>query len=159
LGFLPWLAFFFALSLRFTVRFDTGDILGGAASLCRREPLGGNRPVSMKVAWILRDGDVVASAEVADTLADRTKGLIGKAEYEGAMLLPRTRSIHTVGVRFPLDVGFLDGNLVVLDTVRVERWRVALPRRRARSVLEASAGSFERWGLRVGDRLELREIP
>ncbi|MDA8355100.1 MAG: DUF192 domain-containing protein [Actinomycetota bacterium] len=113
----------------------------------------------MKVAWILRDGDVVASAEVADTLADRTKGLIGKAEYEGAMLLPRTRSIHTVGVRFPLDVGFLDGNLVVLDTVRVERWRVALPRRRARSVLEASAGSFERWGLRVGDRLELREIP
>ena len=35
-------------------------------------------------------------------------------------------------------------------------WRMSLPRRRGRSVVEAQAGAFERWGLRVGDRLELR---
>jgi uncharacterized membrane protein (UPF0127 family) len=35
-------------------------------------------------------------------------------------------------------------------------WRMSVPRRRGRSVIEAQAGAFERWGLRVGDHLELR---
>jgi uncharacterized protein len=35
-------------------------------------------------------------------------------------------------------------------------WRVAMPRRRCRRILEAQAGAFDRWGLRAGDRLELR---
>jgi len=156
------LAFFLALSLRLTVRFDTEASLGDAASLCRRDRSGWGakaQATAVKTAWILRDGDVLAAAEVADTLADRTRGLIGRSGYEGAMLLLHTRSIHTFGVRFPLDVGFLDADLVVLDTVRVGRWRVALPRRRGRSVLEASAGSFERWGLQTGDHLEVREVP
>jgi len=34
--------------------------------------------------------------------------------------------------------------------------RMTLPRRRCRSVIEAEAGAFERWGLAVGDHLELR---
>jgi uncharacterized membrane protein (UPF0127 family) len=156
------LAFFLALSLRFTVRFDIPASLGDAASLCRRDRSGWSRiaqATAVKTAWLLCEGAVLAGAEVADTLADRTRGLMGRPGYEGAMLLLHTRSIHTFGVRFPLDVGFLDADLVVLDTVRVDRWRVALPRRRARSVLEAEAGSFERWGLRIGDHLELRETP
>jgi hypothetical protein len=33
---------------------------------------------------------------------------------------------------------------------------MALPRMRTRSVLEAEAGAFERWGLKIGDRLEIR---
>jgi uncharacterized membrane protein (UPF0127 family) len=111
----------------------------------------------MKQAWLLRDGEVLAAAEVADGFGDRARGLLGRDGYEGAMLLPHTRSIHSAGMRFALDVGFLDRDLVVLATVRVPAWRVALPRRRGRSVLEAQAGSFERWGLQVGDRLEIRE--
>jgi uncharacterized membrane protein (UPF0127 family) len=35
-------------------------------------------------------------------------------------------------------------------------WRIGLPRRGGRAVIEAEAGAFERWGLRVGDTLELR---
>jgi hypothetical protein len=34
--------------------------------------------------------------------------------------------------------------------------RVGLPRWRARSVIEAEAGAFERWRLQPGDHLELR---
>lgn len=108
------------------------------------------------MSWLLRDGDVLAAAEVADGLAARTRGLLGRTDYVGAMVLMRTRSIHTVGMRFPLDVAFCDRDLVVLDTVRVPPMRLALPRRRGRTVVEAQAGAFERWGLRVGDQLELR---
>jgi len=34
-----------------------------------------------------------------------------------------------------------------------------LPVWKARSVIEAEAGSFERWGLHVGDRVEIRGAP
>jgi uncharacterized membrane protein (UPF0127 family) len=111
----------------------------------------------MRAAWLLCDGSVLASLEVADGLLDRTKGLLGRTEYEGALLLPRTRAVHTVGMRFPLDVAFLDDDLVVLDSVCLPPLRASLPRRRARNVLEAQAGSFERWSLAVGQRLEIRE--
>lgn len=112
----------------------------------------------MQPAWLLRDGEVLAAAEVAHSWPDRARGLIGRPGYDGAMVLARTRAVHTVLVGRPLDVAFLDGDLVVVDTARMAPWRVGLPRRRARSVLEAPAGAFERWGLRIGDHLEILEI-
>jgi hypothetical protein len=30
---------------------------------------------------------------------------------------------------------------------------------KARSAVQTEAGSFERWGVRVGDQLEVREVP
>ena len=109
------------------------------------------------MTWLLRDGDVLASAELADSFGHRAKGLLGKSSYEGAMVLPRTRSIHTIGMRFAIDVAFLDRQLCVVDVISLTPWRMSLPRWRARMVLEAEAGAFERWGLRVGDKLELHE--
>ena len=108
------------------------------------------------MSWLLRDGDVLATAEVADGLARRSKGLLGRSGYEGAMVLPRTRSVHTMGMRFPIDVAFCDKEMVVVGVARLRPWRGGIPRRRGRSVIEAEAGAFERWGLKVGDQLELR---
>ena len=54
-------------------------------------------------------------------------------------------------------VAHLDDDLTVLRTTRMDGLRVGRPVRRARAVLEAEAGSFERWGLAVGDVLEVRE--
>jgi hypothetical protein len=108
------------------------------------------------VSWLLRDGDVLAAADVAGGLGARSKGLLGRSGYEGAMVLPRTRSVHTFGMRFAIDVAFCDRDLVVLDTARVPPLRMTVPRRGCRTVIEAEAGAFERWGLRTGDALELR---
>jgi hypothetical protein len=108
------------------------------------------------VTWILRDGDVLAAAEVMDTWSGRAKGLLGRDGYDGAMVLPGVRSVHTVGMRFAIDVAFCDRDLLVLDVARVPPLRMTLPRRRGRTVIEAEAGAFARWGLRPGDRLELR---
>ncbi len=109
----------------------------------------------MKTAWLLRDGTVLAAADVAEDLLDAGRGLLGATRYDRALYLPKTRSVHSIGMRFPLDVAFVDQNLIVLDVVRLERWRLTRPRRRARGIIEAEAGSFERWGLHVGDRLEV----
>ena len=113
----------------------------------------------MQAGWILRDGQVVAAADLADGYVDRLRGLLGRANYDGAMLLPRTRSIHTFGLRFAVDVAFLDKDMVVVAMARVRRWRVTLPRVQGRQVIEAQAGSFDRWGVRLGDRLEFRPTP
>jgi uncharacterized protein len=108
------------------------------------------------VTWLLREGDVLAAAEVATGLAERTKGLLGQNGYEGAMVLPRTRSVHTFGMRFAVDVAICDKEMVVVGVTRLRPWRISVPRKGGRSVIEAQAGAFERWGLRVGDKLELR---
>jgi len=113
----------------------------------------------MQAGWVLRDGEVLAAADLADSFFDRTRGLLGKPDYDGAMILPRTRSIHSFGVRFPVDVAFLDKEMHVVAMVRVKRWRVTMPRFRASQALEAKAGSFDRWGLHLGDQLEFRPTP
>ena len=113
----------------------------------------------MKDAWLLRDDQVLAAADVVENPLEAGRGLLGRRSYDRAMHFPRTRSVHSIGMRFDMDVAFLDRRLVVVDVVHLRRWRVALPRRRARSILEASAGSFERWGLEPGDQLEIRATP
>ena len=108
------------------------------------------------MAWLLRDGDVLAALEVADTWGARVKGLLGRDGLDGALLIRPAKSVHTLGMRFAIDVAFLDADLTVLDTACMRRHRIGRPRLRARSVLEAEAGAFERWQLRPGDHLELK---
>lgn len=108
------------------------------------------------MAWLLRDGEVLASLEVASSRAERRRGLLGRDGLDGALLIERARSVHSFGMRFPIDVAFCDADLEVLRTTRLVPQRVTAPVRRARQVLEAEAGSFEHWHLRAGDRLEVR---
>ncbi|HKH13856.1 MAG TPA: DUF192 domain-containing protein [Solirubrobacterales bacterium] len=56
------------------------------------------------------------------------------------LLIPRCRSVHTFGMRFRLDLVFLDAAMEPVSIRRaVPAWRVATERR-ARAVLELPAG-------------------
>jgi uncharacterized membrane protein (UPF0127 family) len=106
--------------------------------------------------WLVRDGEVLASLEIAEDRRSRRRGLLGRDGIDGAMWLHPARSVHTIGMRFDLDVAYLDRELDVVDVRCMKRHRIGRPRPGARSVLEAEAGAFERWGLRVGQRIEVR---
>lgn len=106
--------------------------------------------------WLLREGEVLAALEVAEGFTARSRGLLGREGIEGAMLIKPARSVHTVGMRFPIDVAFCDGDLTVLATITMRRFRLSRPRLTARCVVEAEAGAFERWSLRPGDHLEIK---
>ena len=108
------------------------------------------------MAWLVSDGRVLASADVASGRRERTRGLLGRTSIEGAFVIDRCRWVHTVGMKFPVDVAYLDAAGVVVKTVAMRRHRVGAPVWKARTVIEAEGGAFARWGLRVGDTIEVR---
>ncbi len=73
------------------------------------------------------------------------------------MLIRPARSVHSMGMKFDLDVAILDENMVVMKMLRLHKHRVTAPMRRARAVLEAEAGAFGQWELQIGDELEIRD--
>ncbi len=109
------------------------------------------------MAWLVCDGRVLATVEVADSVGTRTRGLLGRDGIEGAILLAPARSVHTVRMRFAIDVAFLDAERRVLHVSTLRPNRFSRVVWRSRSVVEAEAGSLERWGLAVGDVVEIRE--
>ena len=114
------------------------------------------RPDPPSEGWLVRDGKVLASVEVTEGRVAKARGLLGRDELDGVMLITGARSVHTFSMTFDIDVAFLDKNNVVIRTMRLHRNRVTLPVWRARSVLEAEAGAFGRWELHVGDEIEIR---
>ena len=90
---------------------------------------------------------------LAATPLARARGLLGRRTPR-PLLLTGTAAVHTCGMRFPIDVVFLDAELRVVRVVRsLPPWRLAAARR-ARAVLELPAGAAG--GLVAGDRLALR---
>ena len=108
------------------------------------------------MAWIVSNARVLASIEVATSARQRAKGLLGRDGVEGAFVIDPCRWIHTIGMKFPIDVAYVGADGVVVKLATVRRFRLPMPVMKATYVIEASAGAFERWGLRVGDPIEIR---
>jgi hypothetical protein len=105
------------------------------------------------------DGTVVCKRCVlAEHPLSRMKGLLGRRSLpagEGLLLRPAS-AVHTLFMRFPIDLVFLSREHDVVAVVaEVRPWRAAW-RRGARAVLELPAGEAGRRRLRAGDRLYMR---
>lgn len=108
------------------------------------------------MAWLLRDQRVLATVEVADTRRARRRGLLGRDDVDGALVLRPCRHVHSLGMRFELDVAFCAADGRVLRTHALRPWRLSPFVPGAAFVIEARRGAFERWELRAGDRVEVR---
>lgn len=108
------------------------------------------------MSWIVRGDDVLAAAEVAVSHRLRSKGLVGREDFEGALILRPCRQVHTVGMKFPIDVAFCDRYGFVLHRSTLVPRRVSRLVWRSYFAIEARAGSFERWKLEPGDVIEVR---
>jgi len=108
------------------------------------------------MSWLVRGDDVLAAAEVAVTRRGRSRGLIGREDMEGSLILRPCRQVHTFAMRFPIDVAFCDRYGFVLHTTTLQPRRVSRLVWRSYFAIEARAGSFERWNLQLGDVVEIR---
>jgi uncharacterized membrane protein (UPF0127 family) len=104
---------------------------------------------------LLVDGRDVAPLERATSTRARSRGLLGRDGVEGAFWLDPCRHVHTFRMRFAIDVALVDRDRRVLHVQTMPRGRFSAVRRRCRSVIEAEAGSFERWGLVAGSTVDV----
>lgn len=89
---------------------------------------------------------------------ERLRGLLGRAPLaqDEALLIEPCSSVHTFGMRYPIDLAYLDGEGRVLRIVPRVKPRRLSARPGARATLEMAAGAAEAIGLRAGERLEWR---
>lgn len=97
--------------------------------------------------------------EVAQTSVERMVGLLGRdgLSDDAGLLLRPCGAVHTFGMRFAIDVVFLDRKQQVLEIQHEVPPRRALFKIRALQVLELAAGAAERHRIRVGDTLAFEE--
>ncbi|HZF87584.1 DUF192 domain-containing protein [Streptomyces sp.] len=103
-------------------------------------------------------GETRVPLEIATSYRARTKGLLGRDTVEGALLLSPAGSIHTFGMRVPIDVAYLDRRLQVIAVRTMRPGRLGLPRLRARHVVEAGAGAMAGWGMGAGTRVSVVSV-
>ena len=93
------------------------------------------------------------SARVVKGFLERLKGLLGTRSDASPILLVPCRSIHTFGMRYPMDICFLDASGGVVRSIRRVGAGAFLKADEARSVLERPS-SAEPWPVE-GSKLRL----
>ena len=111
----------------------------------------------MKARPLYKQGvELISRVDGAYRMHERMRGLLGKRGLPPgqALHIAPCNAIHTMGMRFTLDLAFLDRNLVVVRVVRGLRpWRMATGGPRAASVLEMEHGWLADGILKDGDPL------
>ena len=105
------------------------------------------------------DEALAERVEVAVTRRDRRKGLLGRSGLENAsaLIIAPCFSIHTMFMRFDIDVVFVDEDGRAVKVVRdMTPWRMAVDPT-AHAVVELPAGSLREHQVNIGDRLYLVE--
>jgi uncharacterized membrane protein (UPF0127 family) len=110
--------------------------------------------------FVLKKDDkiLIESVEGAFGLAARMRGLLGRnnLEMDHALYIKPCGSIHTFGMRFSLDLIFLDKNLSVVKIVHdVSPGKMVLGGKYAASVIELESGWFDWQKLNAGDSVAL----
>jgi uncharacterized protein len=129
------------------IRSIAGRFSGGSGAKTNRR---------IRVLNLTRRTVLADSVEVAGHGAARRKGLLGRdglAAGEGLWIVP-CESVHTIGMRFPIDLVYLDRNKKVRKVRSgVPPWRLSACLS-AHSVIELASGTIQTTKTTPGDKLE-----
>lgn len=110
----------------------------------------------LRIRNLTRQTEIASCAEVADTSATRSKGLLGRTGLPpgGGLWIVPCESVHTFFMKFPLDLIYLDRKKRV-KKVRgnVGPWRLSACLS-AHSIIELPAGTVQNTQTQRGDQLE-----
>lgn len=120
----------------------------------QRRPAQANEP--LQLSNLTRRTVLASSVEVADHGSKRGKGLLGRDSLAAgeAMWIVPCEAVHTFGMRFPIDLVYIDRKK------RVKKVRSAVPPWRmsaclsAHSVIELPSGTVRETRTEPGDTLE-----
>jgi len=86
-------------------------------------------------------------------------GLMFRSRCDVPIIFPGTRTIHMIGVSFPIDILFLDKYYKVIDKCdNLWAWKGVYHSnaRGIQHVIESNAGDFKK--IKVGDKIEIKYI-
>jgi len=123
-------------------------------------------PERSTVTIATREKPVVVRVEIADSPAERRRGLMGRrtlAPRAGMLFVyerDATGGYWMKDTLIPLDIAFTDGRgrilrILTMQPCRRDPCRIYDPGVTYRAALEVNAGSFRRWGVRKGDRISV----
>ena len=111
----------------------------------------------VKLVNLTRNTVMAERAEVAETPAFRRRGLLGTESLpdgQGLLMIP-CRHVHTFGMRYAIDVAFIDASWTVRRVVhRLKPGRLSPLVLKGRAVLELPAGKIKETGTEKGDMLD-----
>ncbi len=111
----------------------------------------------LRMMNVTRQVQLASSVEVATSGAKRSKGLLGRkglSRGEALWIVP-CEAVHTFGMRFALDLIYLDRQHRIRKVRRnVPPWRISACLT-AHSVVELAAGSISETDAQPGDQVEL----
>ncbi len=96
--------------------------------------------------------------KIADSILSRLVGLLGRNRLkpESGMWIVPSNAIHTIGMRFTIDVVLIDKNFRVVGLRELMRpFSITRPNFRAESVLELPAHTIFRSRTELGDQLQI----
>jgi len=107
----------------------------------------------MREVRLIGPRGLVLRAFMPEIRRERMRGFLDRSTIDDnqGLLLKRTRSIHTFGMRLPISVAMLDRDFVVRDVRPLRPCRFLLPRPGVRHILECAEGA----DLQPGDRLRI----
>ncbi|MEE9323419.1 MAG: DUF192 domain-containing protein [Candidatus Aenigmarchaeota archaeon] len=117
---------------------------------------------------ITKEKILVKNLETADSIGKKTNGLMFRknlARDSGLLMVfgyERKHEIWMLGMRFPIDIVFIDKDKRVVDIKHSVKpigknpktWRVYRPKEPCRYVLEVGSGLVEKTKTEIGDVLE-----
>ena len=112
----------------------------------------------MPVINLTRNTWLATKIRKADNFVTRLVGLLKRSTLgpEEALWLMPSKGIHTIGMKFPIDVVFLDKNNIVLGIASgLVPCRISGIKLRGYSVLELPNGTIKKSKTEVGDQLEI----
>jgi hypothetical protein len=116
--------------------------------------------LKLRIRNVTKEIVLATGADIADTSAKRNTGLLKHKSLprgEGLLITP-CEGVHTIGMKFPIDVLYLNRNRKVLKirgSMMPFRMSLCL---RAHSVLELPAGTAVETGTTPGDVLEFEKF-
>ncbi len=89
----------------------------------------------------------------ADTFFKRFIGLMGKKDFNDCLIFTKLKdsSVHTMFMRFEIDVYFMDENRIIFEKISLKPWNFHKPKKQAKYILETKKNKLK---LKIGDKLD-----
>lgn len=104
---------------------------------------------------------VIATLKFANTYFSRLNGVMFKKKLDYILVLKPVKSnyrilssIHTLFMKFTIDIVFLDKNKRIFEIAQISPWKFYTPKKSANYILEMKKGSIKKYQIAVGDKLD-----